>query len=132
MINILNKIVGKQNRKKETKCHFGDDDILIENYRLNAVHYMPAKVEKGLELDFYMNTGNDIYMLRLQNIPDNVIIFITREIVSKKIIPFTYIIIRKILSSNINKELEIAVKRLQMLKFPEYDEERTIEIEKWE
>jgi hypothetical protein len=133
---FIDKFFGKWFRKKECKYHFGEDDIVIENFRLNAVHYIPAKVEKGIELDYYMDTGKDIYLLRLQDNMENKIIFINREIIKNKRILFTYIIVRKKLSGelnkNINKELKRVVMKLKTIKFPKYYEEKIFEIEKWE
>lgn len=132
---FIEKLFGKWFRQKECKCHFGEDDIVIGNFRLNAVHYVPAKVEKGIELDYYMDTGKDIYLLRLQDNIENKIIFVNRDTITKnKRILFTYIIVRKELTEelNINKELEEIVMKLETIKFPKYYEERVFEIEKWE
>ena len=122
-MNYLNKIFEKMKRKKECKIHFGDDDdIIIDDIRLNLIHEFPQKTPNGweltintetriykhklkyLELDFYMDTNEDIYILRLQDNSENKIIFVNREIVSNRITPMTYIIVRKKLSENINGE----------------------------
>jgi hypothetical protein len=133
---LLEKLFGKWIRKKVHKSHFGEDNIIIENFRLNAVHYIPAKAEKGIELDYYMDTGKDIYLLRLQDNMENKIIFVNRDKMKKtKKILFTYIIIRKKLSDelneNIDKELKQIVKKLKQIKFPKYYEEEIFEIEEW-
>ena len=133
---FMEKLFGKWIRKKECKCHFGEDDIVIEEFRLNAVHYIPAKVEKGIEIDYYMNTGKDIYLLRLQDNMENKIIFVNRDLVNiikNNVIKFTYIIVRKRLyDKNINKELGEIIGKLKEIKFPKYYEEETFEIGEWE
>ena len=132
-------------RRKNCKCHFGEDDIIIQDFRLNAVHEFPQKTAKGweitfgthkyklknLELDFYMDTGKDIYLLRLQDIAENMIFFIHRETITNEILPMTYIIVRKKISENIREELNEIIKKLIESDFPEYDEERTYEIKEW-
>jgi hypothetical protein len=108
-MNFIKIIYFKLIRKRECKCHFGEDDIVIENFHLNAVHEFPEKTPNGweiafetesgiykqriknLELDFYMDTKKDIYILRLQDKPENKILFINREIVTERITPVTYI-----------------------------------------
>ncbi|MDR0434125.1 MAG: hypothetical protein LBH21_03560 [Gracilibacteraceae bacterium] len=132
-MKLIEWLLGKWIRKKECKCHFGADDILIEDFRLNAVHYLPAKLEKGIELDYYMDTGKDIYLLRLQDSIENTILFINRESVKRNTaMQFTYIIARKKLyDENINKELEKIIRKLKEIKFPKYHEEKTFEIEAW-
>ena len=149
-MNIIKYFFEKWMRRRECKCHFGEDDIIIQNFRLNAVHEFPIKTEKGweitfntetgiyehnlknLELDFYMDTKKDIYILRLQDIPENVILFLRREIVSNKITPITYIIVRKKISENVNEELNKIIKKLREIDFPKYNEEKTYEIKRWE
>ena len=148
-MDFIKKIFWKYFRRKECKYHFREDDIIIENFRLNAIHEFPQKISKGweivfktemriyrqklknLELDFYMNTNKDIYILRLQDKPENKIIFVNREIVSNRIIPMTYIIIMKKLSENIKDELKCIIKKLKGIEFPEYYEEIMYEIEEW-
>ena len=130
-MNLIETFFGKCVRKKECKPHFSEDDIIINNFRLNSVHCLPVKVKSGIELDYYMDTGKDIYLLRLQDKIENKIIFINRDLVNITI-KFTYIIVRKKLSENINKELETVINKLNEIGFPKYYEEKTFEIEKWE
>ncbi len=119
----------KAKRRKHLSCHFGDDDIIIGDYRLNAVHYIPAKIPKGLELDFYMDTGDDAYLLRLENKPDNVIIYVNRE--TTEIIPVTYIIVRKVLLDDIYEELDVIIKKIKAIGYPDVKGEAVYEIENW-
>ena len=148
-MDFIKKLFGKYYRRKECKYHFGENDIYIENIRLNAIHEFLQKTSKGweivfktetgvykqilknLELDFYMDTNKDVYILRLQDKPENKIIFVNREIVSNRIMPMTYIIVMKKLSENIKEELKDLIKKLKEMKFPEYYEETMYEIEEW-
>jgi hypothetical protein len=136
-------------RKRKCRCHFGENDIIIDDFRLNAVHEFPQKTPQGweltfetetgihkqrinnLELDFYMDTKKDIYILRLQDKSENKIMFVIREIVSNRITPMTYIIVMKELSDNINEELKAIIKKIKEIGFPEYYKEEIYEIKEW-
>jgi hypothetical protein len=48
-----------------------------------------------MEFDFYINNWKDIYILRLQNKPENKIIFVNKT--NKKLTLLTYIIVKKLL-----------------------------------
>ena len=50
-------------KKNIVAPHFGEDDILIENYRFNPVHLL-EEFESYQEFDFYFDTGFDIYLCR--------------------------------------------------------------------
>jgi hypothetical protein len=134
---FVEKIFGKRIRKNKCKCHFGTDDIIIKNYRLNSIHdiafavklYFDKKINE-LELDFYMDTGKDIYLLRLVDNSENKIMFINKS--NNKSSLLTYVIVMKKLSENIDKELENIIEKLNEIKFPMYYEEKTFEIENWE
>ncbi len=113
-------------RRRNLKCHFDADDILIEGFRLNAVHDIPDRIEDGAEFDFYLDTRDDIYLLRLQNKPDNALIFVDRPKSS-----VTYIIARKRLSSDINSELSLIIKQLKIIGVPKNNGEITYKISDW-
>lgn len=87
----------KEKRCRHFKCHFGDDDIVIGTYRFNNVHELPEECQEGQEIDFYLDTGDDIYLLRLRNNSKQLITFVDGEII--------YIIIEKQISNDINLEL---------------------------
>ena len=57
----------KKKRHKECLCHFGDDDIVIRNIRLNPVNVFPVSWIKNQEMSFYMDDGDDIYFLTIRN-----------------------------------------------------------------
>jgi hypothetical protein len=54
-MDIIKILFGKYIRKNMCKCHFGDDDIIIDNYCINAVHEIPIKILEEMEFDFYIN-----------------------------------------------------------------------------
>jgi hypothetical protein len=124
-MDFVKIIFGKIIRKRQCKCHFGDDDIIIENFHLNAVNIIPENISDNLEIDFYLDTGKDIYILRLQNKPENKIIFVNKY--NRKITLLTYIIVRKIFGTNINEELTIIMEKLKNIKFPKYYEEKVFD-----
>lgn len=59
--------IRRKKLRKISKTHFGSDDFMIAGFRLNAVHIIPEYIDKNQELDFYLDTGYDIYLLRLIN-----------------------------------------------------------------
>ena len=57
-----------KNNYKKFSCHFGDDDIIIDDFILNPVHILPQnKWQLNQEVDFYMNDNINIYLLRIIN-----------------------------------------------------------------
>ena len=63
----------KNNRKKYL-CHFGEDDIMLNGFILNLVHYLPeGEWSTEQEIDFYMDDTKDIYLLRIINSNKNTI-----------------------------------------------------------
>ena len=69
-----------KNHRKKHLCHFGDDDIIIDNFRLNSVHIFPQEQwSKNQEVDFYIDDLSNIYLLRIINSNDNIITLIDNE-----------------------------------------------------
>lgn len=61
-----------EKKRREYACHFGDDDIVIDGIVLNPVHLLPQGQWKiNQEIDFYMDDGADIYLLRIINSGEN-------------------------------------------------------------
>lgn len=107
--------VRRRKLRKQAKSYFGDDDFIVNSFRLNAVHIIPKEIKKSQELDFYLDTGYDIYLLRLENSKENSITVcpankfcITIYLVCK--IPYT--------SKNILIVLEKIIRRLEDLGSP--------------
>lgn len=79
----------KKCKKEKYEVHFGEDDFWINGFRFNAVHIIPKIPNEITEVDFYMDTGEEICLLRVRNSPLDKITFCQGEI--------TYIIIEKTL-----------------------------------
>jgi hypothetical protein len=124
-VEILFKLI----RRKQCECHFDDDDIIIDGFRLGPVHIIPENISDNSEIDFYLDTGKDIYLLRLQSNDENIIIFTNRY--NKKITLLTYIVVRKRFERNINEELSVIIKRLKSIHFPNYYDEKKFDINNW-
>jgi len=103
--------VNRKKRREIFECHFGDDDILIEGFRLNNVHIIPEYFGDNQEVDFYLDTGYDIYLLRLRNNDKNQITFCEGDLV--------YIIVERIFSSDIESELRNIIHLLKEKGSPE-------------
>ena len=99
-------------QKEKHEIHFGSDDLRINGFRLNLVHIIPEQPGEITEIDFYMDTGEEICLLRVRNSPLNKVTFCKGEI--------TYIIVEKRLQYKIEKELEIITEILKKAKIP-YD-----------
>jgi hypothetical protein len=139
-MNFIEKIFGKWIRKNTYKCCFRTDNIIIKNYKLNSIHdisfntklYFNKKINE-LELDFYMDTGKDIYLLRLKDSTENKIVFLNKCNENNTLV--TYIIVMKKIPENIDEkikeELENIVRKLNEIKFPKYYEEKEFKIEEW-
>ena len=95
-------------QKEKYEVHFGEDDFWINGFRLNAVHIIPKIPDEITEVDFYMDTGEEICLLRVRNSPLNKVTFCQGEI--------TYIIIEKTLQFEIKKELKIITEILKKMK----------------
>ena len=67
--------------------HFGDDDIRIRHFRLNAVHIIPQVWAENQEVDFYFDDGNGMYLLTVRNCANSRIIIygnrLIRDIVAE-------------------------------------------------
>ena len=99
-----------QKQRKKYEVHFGEDDIWINGFRFNPVHIIPEISGEISEIDFYMDTGWEICLLRIHNSPLNKITFCSGEI--------TYIIVEKELHFEIKKELKIITEILKEIKIP--------------
>ena len=99
-----------QKQREKYKIHFGEDDLWINGFRLNAVHIIPEIPSEVSEADFYMDTSREICLLRIRNNTLNKVTFCSGEI--------TYIIVEKQLHFKIRKELEIITEILKEIKIP--------------
>lgn len=87
--------IRRKKLRKSTKIYFGKNDIIIDEFRLNAVHVIPDFWGKDTETDFYLDTGYDIYLLRIRNNKNNKIVFCPVS----KLCPIIYIIVEKSFNS---------------------------------
>ena len=98
-------------KKKYHSCHFGEDNIIINEFVLNAVHQIPNDISTVTEIDYYLDTGYNIYLLRLINSDKNKITVIGGEL--------DYIIVEKRLNSNIDNELRDIIEKIKMMNISE-------------
>lgn len=76
-ITLFEKLI---NQRKKHSSHFGDDDIIIDDFRLSSVHNPPLEQwSENQEVDFYMDDTVNIYLLRIVNNKDNTITLIDDE-----------------------------------------------------
>lgn len=97
------------------RVYFGDDDILIDRFRLNPVHMMNEPFEPDAEFDFYMDTGKDCYLLRLRNNSKNTIALCKH---AANDYDFIYIVVEKPLNLSIHEELALIVSKLKVIEIP--------------
>lgn len=102
-------------RRQMCKEHFGSGDMVIDGYRLNPVHTINTPLAPGAELDFYMDTGEDCYLLRLRNVDKNTITLCKHLPHSHN---FIYIVIEKSLRLSIDAELQAIVCELKKICIP--------------
>jgi hypothetical protein len=68
-----------------------------------------------IEIDYYLNTGNNIYLLRLINSSNNRIIVASGEL--------DYIIVEKVFSNNIEHELKQIISKIKAISLPDVTEQ---------
>lgn len=100
----------KEKRRKECAIHFGNDNFIIDGITLNAVHQYPEsgwKLEQ--ECDFYMDNGDDIFLLRIINNEKNKISFVNSGCI-------IYIIVEtKISNKNIKESIRSILLTVQKI-----------------
>lgn len=99
----------KKKRRKKCAAHFGNDNFAVNGIILNAVHKYPGSVWKPeQECDFYMDNGDDIFLLRIINNKKNQISFSN----DGRII---YIIVETLVSGEEVEVLKPIVHRVQQI-----------------
>jgi len=102
---------------KDQEVYFGEDDIILAGYRLSPVHRIPKHIKMMQELDWYLYTGYDVYLLRLRNSAG-----LTNSITvcpADKICPIIYIVCETQLNSrNIFVTLEKVLAQLEYFGIP--------------
>lgn len=68
------KWIRRRKIRRQTKCHFGQEDFFVAGYRFHAVHFIPENIKENQELDFYCDTSYDVYLLRLKSCEDKSVV----------------------------------------------------------
>ncbi len=101
-------------RREMCSCHFGSDDIIVDGFIFNNVHVVPDVWAEDQEVDFYLDTGDDICLLRLRNNDKNQITFCEGTIM--------YLVVEKKMGSNMLEELRCVVAGLRVIGIPDADD----------
>lgn len=113
IVDVLDWIRRKKLRRS-SKAYFGKDDIIIDNFRLNAVHIIPDFWTENTEVDFYLDIGYDIYLLRIRKNKNNRMIICP----ASRLCPIVYIIIEKEFNPlKFYKELVWIVSKIKEINF---------------
>lgn len=94
-------------------CHFGNDNMIFGDFIFNPVHLYPENWYEDQEVDFYLDTGDDICLLRLRNNSKNQVTFCEGTLM--------YIVIEKQLDSNMPAELNGVAAGLNAIGIPDAD-----------
>lgn len=63
--------IERKNRKRNCKVHFGSDSIKMKDCIVAPVHMISDEIYDNQELDFYVETKYDVYLLRIINKEDS-------------------------------------------------------------
>lgn len=112
---LLNERQKRKKRRLLGKCHFGEDDMVILDYIVNPVHFVPECHTPDAEYDYYLDTRDDIYLLRMVNSDMERILLCKHDSVQYD---FICIIAETRLSSDLRRDLERVVARLKTIRIP--------------
>ena len=106
--------IERKKRKRSCKPHFGSDSIKIKEYVVAPVHMILDEIYDNQELDFYVETKYDVYLLRIINKEDR------RGIICPaKRDGIIYIISNlQVSRGNITKQIERALNSVEKYGFP--------------
>ena len=62
--------IERKKRKRNCKMHFGSDSIRMKDCIVAPVHMISDEIYDNQELDFYVETKYDVYLLRIINKED--------------------------------------------------------------
>lgn len=68
---MITEWIERKKRKLSCKVHFDSDSIKIKEYVVAPVHIISDEIYDNQELDFYVETTYDIYLLRIINNEDS-------------------------------------------------------------
>ena len=63
--------IERKKRKRNCKVHFGSDSIKMKDCIVAPVHMISDEIYDNQELDFYVETKYDFYLLRIINKEDS-------------------------------------------------------------
>ena len=70
-MKMIAEWIERKKRKRSCKAHFDSDSIKIKEYVVAPVHIISDEIYDNQELDFYVETTYDIYLLRIINNEDS-------------------------------------------------------------
>ena len=68
---MITEWVERKKRKRNCKVHFGSDSIKMKDCIVAPVHMISDEIYDNQELDFYVETKYDVYLLRIINKEDS-------------------------------------------------------------
>lgn len=70
-LKMITEWIERKKRKRNCKVHFGSDSIKMKDCIVAPVHMISDEIYDNQELDFYVETKYDVYLLRIINKEDS-------------------------------------------------------------
>ena len=70
-LKMFTEWIERKKRKRNCKVHFGSDSIKMKDCIVAPVHMISDDIHDNQELDFYVETKYDVYLLRIINKEDS-------------------------------------------------------------
>ena len=70
-LKMFTEWIERKKRKSSCKPHFGSDSIKMKDCIVAPVHMISDEIYDNQELDFYVETKYDVYLLRIINKEDS-------------------------------------------------------------
>lgn len=70
-LKMFTEWIERKKRKRNCKVHFGSDSIKMKDCIVAPVHMISDEIYDNQELDFYVETKYDVYLLRIINKEDS-------------------------------------------------------------
>lgn len=70
-LKMFTEWIERKKRKRNCKVHFGSDSIKMKDCIVAPVHMILDEIYDNQELDFYVETKYDVYLLRIINKEDS-------------------------------------------------------------
>ena len=68
---MITEWIERKKRKRNCKVHFGSNSIKMKDCIVAPVHMISDEIYDNQELDFYVETKYDVYLLRIINKEDS-------------------------------------------------------------